>query len=303
MPKISILLSTYNGAKYLKEQLSSLNNQTYKNFKIIIRDDGSSDDTLQILQSYDVEIIETKENLGAKGSYEIVLEYGLSSPNTEYFMFCDQDDVWESDKVEKTIAKIKKMEKEYGNIPLLVHTNLEVVDEYLNTISKSMWEYEKINSNLNSLNRLLIQNTITGCTMMINRELAQKCLAIPKEAIMHDWWIGLVASEFGKITFLEESTIKYRQHGKNDTGTRKYSFEYIFNRFKKSNEINIDKNIIQARKFLEVYYSDLDKNTNKMLADFSSIKEKPYLIRIYILFKYDLFKCGFFRNLGLILKI
>lgn len=304
MNKISILLSIYNGRKYIKELLYSLFTQTYKNIEVIVRDDGSSYSSLDILQSYDIKLLKSNKNLGAKGSFAELSKYALENSDSEYFIFCDQDDVWKADKVEKTLLKMQELEKMYGkNIPLLVHTDLEVVNESLETISNSMWEHEKINPELNSLNRLLIHNTITGCTMMINRNLAKMCLAIPKEAIMHDWWMGLVASTFGKIGYINDATIKYRQHSKNDTGTRKYSLRYIINRFKKFDDINIDKNIAQAKQFLILFDNKLDKDTKKMLEDFTSIKTKPYYKRVFILFKYDLFKYGFFRNIGLILKI
>ena len=184
-----------------------------------------------------------------------------------------------------------------------MHTDLKVVDEHLHTIGASMWAYETIDPSKNSLNRLLIHNTITGCTMMINRKLAQKCLPIPNGAIMHDWWIGLVASSFGKIAYIDQSTIQYRQHSKNDTGTRKYSLGYIFDRFKKLGNIDIDKNIIQANFFLESFDDELKSSDKNMLKDFAIIKDKSYLKRVYILFKHDIFKHGFFRNLGLIFKI
>ena len=158
-------------------------------------------------------------------------------------MFCDQDDVWNNDKIEKTYKKMQELEKLYGDsIPLLAHTDLEVVNEKLETLSFSMWKSEHINPRANTLNKLLMQNTITGCTMMINRTLAMKSLSISSKAIMHDWWIGLVATAFGKIGFIEESTMRYRQHGRNDTGAKNYDYKFIINKLKKFSDINIDKN-------------------------------------------------------------
>ncbi len=145
MLNISILLSTYKGSRYLKNQLDSLMAQTYKVFDIIARDDGSSDSTLKILKSYDVEVLDINQNLGAKGSFSELLSYAVANSDSEYFMFCDQDDVWHDKKVEKTLAKMQEMEQQFGNIPLLVHTNLEVVDESLNTINDSFMNFQKIN--------------------------------------------------------------------------------------------------------------------------------------------------------------
>ena len=302
--KIYILLSTYNGEKYLKAQLDSLFFQSYKNFKLIVRDDGSRDGTKEILNSYNIELVDSSENVGVKKSFETLLKYASENSDAEYFMFCDQDDVWNYDKIELTLQKMQELGNLYGNqIPLLVHTDLEVVNEKLETLSSSMWKSEHINPRANILNKLLLQNTITGCTMMINRTLARKSLSISSKAIMHDWWIGLIATSFGKIGFIEESTIKYRQHDKNDTGAKTYDYKFIINKLKKIRDINIDKNIFQAEDFFKEYKDQLDKESKIMLEDFSSIKEKTYLQRVSIIFKYRLFKYGLIRNIGLLLKI
>ncbi|MCT7584007.1 glycosyltransferase family 2 protein [Aliarcobacter butzleri] len=304
MSKISILLSTYNGKKYIKEQLDSIFNQTYKNIEIIVRDDGSSDNTIEILKSYNIEPIDTKVNLGAMGSFEELLKYALQNSNSDYFMFCDQDDVWDTKKVEKTLAKMEEMEKEFGNIPLLVHTDLEVVNERLNTINSSFMEFQKIDHSKKSFNNLLMQNIITGCTMMINRKLAQKCLPIPDGAIMHDWWIGLVASKFGEIGYLDEVTIKYRQHASNTIGAKGFSYwEIIKKGFDISYKIKIDTNITQAKAFLKQFRNELDDKTIKMLEDFIVLEQKSWSQKRTVLLKYKLLKQGFIRNAGLFLKI
>ncbi len=135
MLNISILLSTYKGSRYLKNQLDSLMAQTYKVFDIIARDDGSSDSTLKILKSYDVEVLDINQNLGAKGSFSELLSYAVANSDSEYFMFCDQDDVWHDKKVEKKKKKMQEMEQQFGNIPLLVHTNLEVFQSFFSLLN------------------------------------------------------------------------------------------------------------------------------------------------------------------------
>ncbi|TLT06358.1 glycosyltransferase family 2 protein [Aliarcobacter thereius] len=312
MNKLSILLSTYNGERYLKEQLDSLFKQTYKDFEIIVRDDISSDKTLEILKSYDVKLIESTQNLGAKKSFSTLLKYALENSDSKYFMFCDQDDVWNDDKIEKTLAKMKEFESFYGSeLPLLIHTDLEVVDESLKAISSSMWEYEYILPKYNSLNRLLIQNTITGCTMLINRELAKKSLDIPENAIMHDWWIGLVASCFGNIGSVNTSTIKYRQHGKNTIGAKGFKVNILRHIvsliksliFRDITYLNHMQIIIQAKAFLYKFRNKLDVETIKMLEDFTILDQKSWWQKRLILWKYKLLKQGFIRNTGLFLKI
>lgn len=304
MINIAILLSTYNGEKYLKQQLDSLRSQTFKEFEIIARDDGSSDNTVKILKSYGIKLLETNENLGAKSSFSTLLSYALEHSDAEYFMFCDQDDIWEKDKVEKTLAKMQEMEQQFGDIPLLVHTDLEVVDEKLNTISSSFYAFQKINPFEDKLNRFLVQNSITGCTIMINKKLVQKCLPIPLKAVMHDWWVGLVASKFGKIGYLNSLTIQYRQHNNNTVGAKGFSIRVIVKKIYMLFTSDIVKQYqSQAQIFLEQYRSKLDVETIKMLQDFSTIEQKSWWQKRAILWKYKLLKQGFIRNVGLFLKI
>lgn len=298
--KITILLSTYNGENYLKEQLDSLSMQTYKNFEIIVRDDGSSDATVKMLSSYDFTCIKTTENLGAKGSFATLVQYTLANSDAEYFMFCDQDDVWESDKIEKTVSKIEELAEQNPDTPLLVHSDLMVVDENLQLLQQSFWSYGHINPEFNDFNRLLMHNTITGCTMIINRKLAEMTLPIPNEAIMHDWWIGLVASQFGKIGYIQESTIKYRQHSSNDTGAQKFGLLYIFKHLRNT---NLRKNQLQAKSFLKIYKSKLERETIDMLEQFSTLDEKNFFKKRYILLKHSLLKQGIVRNIGLFVGI
>jgi glycosyltransferase involved in cell wall biosynthesis len=265
--KIVILLSVYNGAIFIKQQLDSLCIQTCQNFKAICRDDNSADKSLEILKPYDLKIIPPSINLGAKKSFATLLEYALENTDAEYFMFCDQDDVWEADKIEKTLLKMKEVETVYPSKPILIHTDLQVVDNNMKNIHHSFWKHQKINPNINSLNRLLIQNTITGCSMMINRKLATLSNTIPNESIMHDWWMGLVASQFGHIGVVNSATIKYRQHSSNAVGAKCFDLKFIIKSFFK--KINLTKHCNQAKAFLDVYRDDLDKKTIHMLEEFS----------------------------------
>ena len=259
---------------------------------------------MEILHSYNITIIDSKKNLGAKGSFGALLEYAAQNTESEYFMFCDQDDVWESDKIEKTLAKMHEIEISCHEMPILVHTDLNVVDENLKVLDNSMWNYEHINPKLNTLNRLLIQNTITGCTVMINKKLAQISLQIPDEAVMHDWWIGLVASKFGKIDFIDEPTIQYRQHGGNSIGAKgilKKGFSIFLNRSLYIKHLYI--NIKQAKVFLNIYRNRLDNVTIEMLENFISIENKSFWQKRKILLKHKLLKQGLIRNIGLLAKI
>lgn len=309
---IAILLSTYNGANFLAQQLESLFNQSHASFEVFVRDDGSQDATLQVLKGYDVKLLPSTVNLGSRESFAALLNYAATNSDASYFMFCDQDDVWYADKVEKTLAKMKQMEAKHGDIPLLVHTDLEVVDASLNTIAPSMWQFEYTLQDKNAFSRLLIQNTITGCTVMINRALAEKCSTIPNGAIMHDWWLGLLASQFGKIGFIAEPTIKYRQHGKNAIGAKGfkvnplrmvlgliYSLVFRDQDYLKHMQVNID----QARSFLDVFGDVLDDKSKALLTDFISLEQKSFFQRRVVIYKHRLLKQGFLRNIAHFVKI
>ncbi|MEA2029109.1 MAG: glycosyltransferase family 2 protein [Campylobacterota bacterium] len=311
--KIAILLSTYNGEKYLQEQLDSLLNQSYDAIEVIVRDDGSRDKTYQILEMYDITLLENRENLGVKGSFEVLLAYTLEHSDAQYFMFCDQDDVWKNDKIEQTLSKMQAMEQEHEEMPLLVHSDLEVVNESLETIADSMWEYEAIFPQYNTFNRLLIQNTITGCTMMINRRLAEFSLPIPSGAVMHDWWMGLVAAQFGKVGYIDQSTIKYRQHSNNTIGAKDHKkinlFRHyagvLFSLIKRDQKYmkDLEINIKQAKAFLDTFESQLNQETINMLKSFIHIEQSSFLQKRQTIYRYKLYKQSFINNIALWIKL
>ncbi len=232
---VDILMSTYNGARFLDEQIRSVLEQTHRNFRLLVRDDGSSDATRSLLGEavarWPDRIVLFEDpvgNVGPTGSFSILLEQA----DADYAMFCDQDDVWLPDKVEKTLRNMKQIERLHGaGRPLLVHTDLTVADESLGTLSDSFWKYRHLDPQRGSaLNRLLVQNVVTGCTCMLNRELACKAAPIPPEARMHDWWVALVAAALGRVECLPLSTLIYRQHDANVLGAERWGPRYVMRR-------------------------------------------------------------------------
>jgi glycosyltransferase involved in cell wall biosynthesis len=232
---IAILLSTYNSEAYLKEQINSIILQSIKDWILYIRDDGSTDNTILIIEEYiklhdNIVLLEDNiSNLGAKESFVRL----LSLVDAKYYMFCDHDDVWLPYKIEKTLQKMKEIESLHPLKPLLVFTDLKVVDANLNIISNSMWKYQKTNPlHANDFYSLSVSNPVTGCTVMIN-QLAKK-ISIPMslESFMHDLWIALKVSYYGYIDFVNEPTILYRQHEKNVLGARYINRKYYYSRLK-----------------------------------------------------------------------
>lgn len=300
-PVIDILLATYNGEKYIKQQIDSIINQSYTNWNLIIRDDGSTDRTLEIINQYITTfpgkvhlLCDHEKNLGPSGNFSRLLE----GSKADYTMFCDQDDVWKDSKIEITFQKMKALE---GSklVPVLIHTDLKVVDTNLRTIADSMFSFQKLNKNFATINYLLVQNNITGCTMMINKKLRDISKPIPEEVIMHDWWIALVAVAFGKIGFVDYPTIQYRQHGANDTGAKRYSIDLMkrMKSVKKMYQI-VNKNIVQANCFYERYKTSLDEQTKEVVSQYISLLDYSPIKRLFILKNRGYHKQGTLRDLG-----
>lgn len=219
---IDILLSTYNGEKFLEKQITSILNQSFVNWTLYIRDDGSSDHTLAIIDNYIkeypekiIKICDGGKNIGTLHSFEVL----LTQSNSPYIMFCDQDDIWLPDKIEITLNKMKDLEKIHSNTPILIHTDLKVVDYNLNIMCESFWNLTHIKPTiLSNFNYLGVCNAVTGCTMMINSKTKDICLPFSAYASMHDFWIALCVAKYGKINFIKEKTILYRQHQSNQIG-------------------------------------------------------------------------------------
>ncbi len=232
---INILLAVYNGEKYLEAQLNSLMSQTYQEFKVIVRDDLSSDSTVKIIEKYQKEFpnkIELlSDDLGNLRSSKCFMQLLSQSGNGEYIMFCDQDDIWLPNKIELSLNKIKSLEKVEGNIPLLVFSDLSVVNDQLCIFQKSFWQYQKLSPEYaTDWKKLLAQNVITGCTIIMNSKAKEVSLPFHLPYMIHDQWIGVNVAKHGKIDYLPAQTILYRQHDHNVAGAHRFGFKYIMSK-------------------------------------------------------------------------
>lgn len=220
---VEVLLACYNGQKYLSDQLESLLNQSFQNFQILIRDDASSDETKAILTTFKdrhpekIKIISSETRLGVIGNFNALLK----ESSADFIFFSDQDDVWEKNKMKITLEPLKNR-----SAPTLVHTDLKVVSADLTPIHDSFLRYSQIDPQKGSaFHRLLVQNHVTGCTIGMNKALKELIYPIPNEAIMHDWWISLIASLFGTIISIPSSTVLYRQHASNVLGAHQIGWK------------------------------------------------------------------------------
>jgi len=223
---IEILMATYNGEKYLRPQINSILRQSFTDWRLIIRDDCSTDGTVAIIQEYQEQypdkIVFLQADVpsgSAQNNFFQLIKYWQHHGIADYIMFSDQDDVWLPSKVQSSLDKIQQMEQQYGKeIPLLLHTDLTVVGIDLKIINPSLFAMQNMDAMRNKLNNILVQNIVTGCTMMVNKSLLDMVRKIPQHAVMHDMWLALIASTFGQIGFIDESTVLYRQHASNTVG-------------------------------------------------------------------------------------
>jgi glycosyltransferase involved in cell wall biosynthesis len=294
-PQVDILLATYQGAEFLNEQLESIYRQSYPEIRVIARDDASRDQTVEILKSHQLKLLDSTKNLGCKQNFSKL----LSHSEAPYVCFSDQDDLWLPHKVDECLqAMIKEEKAQPPGTPILVHTDLVVVDQNLQEIAPSFWNYAGLNPHEHStFNRLLVQNCVTGCSMMINRPLADLAKDIPNESKMHDWWLALVASAFGKIIAVNRPSILYRQHGNNTIGAQKLGVLHLFKRFLKGNlETARLGRKHQAQTFLSRYESKLSEKQRLALKAVIDADDRSWVKNNFEAYRQDIYRTGLLSN-------
>ena len=244
---ITVLMATWQGKKYLEQQLDSVLAQTVP-VRIVISDDGSDDGTRELLERYaewypkqivlhphrtpqQREAMQEQNTDGRRERQRIpeaaqnffsLMEFALEEDKSEYVMLCDQDDVWFNNKVKVLAGRMRQMEKRMGaDCPILLHSDMEVVDQDLAPIAPSFFEYQNCHPERNSFAEVLIENPVTGGACIMNRALLKLAAKPPKSCCMHDWWIALAASCFGVIGWGDEPLYQYRQHETNELGAQK----------------------------------------------------------------------------------
>ena len=311
--KVTVLLCTYNGEDYVREQIQSILDQDYRDFEILVSDDGSRDRTLDIVRDLmaehpeKIKLIEQNPANGSAEKHFLKLITEKMYGEAQYIMLSDQDDVWHSDKMRKTVMEMQALEAIYGaDKPMLVHCDSEVVDQQLNAISSSYVAYQKMTPERKHLNQLLVQNNVVGGALMMNRALAGFVEKVPEHCVMHDQWIALVAAAFGEIRFIPESLYMYRQHGNNVLGAEKGSrIMEILGRFGIGRKDGLSKAemdehsrkvysemFMQAECFKEMYGDRLSPEQKEMLEKFVSIPKKSRVGKIL-----TIMECGFTYNM------
>ncbi|MBM7267473.1 glycosyltransferase family 2 protein [Streptococcus sp. 2018037] len=294
--KVNILMSTYNGQQFLSEQIRSIQEQSYTDWTLFIRDDGSSDNTKEILKDFErqdsrVHLIDSdkSDNLGVIKSFHKLVNHDRA----DYYFFSDQDDVWLPNKLELSLNEAQNYP---ANLPLMVYMDLKVVNQDLEIMTESMVKSQSHHANT-ELVQELTENTVTGGVAMINHTLAEMWQETD-DILMHDWYLALLASAFGNLVFIDQPGELYRQHSDNVLGARTLS-----KRFKKWIRPHIlfavywdliKNSQKQARHLLQM---PLSQSNRELIEAFVTIMDKPMLERFRILRKYGLRKNKTFHTL------
>lgn len=298
---IEIVLATYNGEKYLAAQLESILTQDFTDWKLLIRDDASTDKTLAILTEYEQKYPDRiavqkgeKKRLGIVGNFSAL----LTATTASYVMCCDQDDVWLPSKISLTFAGMQELEKAHGStVPLLVHTDSIIVNEGLETIADSFNAHHKLAAFDSPFSRLLVQNTVQGCTIMVNRALLALALPIAPIARMYDMWLAQVAVGLGHIGYSEQATVQYRQHGKNAVGTRKKTLREKVGHI----QTMMEYNVAQAVLFHERFEKQLSENNKRIVKAFSKMPDHGFFKRRFVLTRNNILRQPAWENVPMLM--
>lgn len=320
--KITVLVAAYNGEAYIGEQLDSILAQSRGGINILVSDDCSNDRTPEILRAYaarypeQVAVVFREKPSGGAAAHFLGLLQEMARgakaawetlAGADYFLLSDQDDVWLPEKVEKLLARMRELERENGaDTPVLVHSDLAVVDEKLRVVAHSFFKYQKISPGRTKLPQLLVQNNVTGGAVMVNRAFLPLLGELPRVCLMHDAWLALLAGCFGVIGWVNEPLYLYRQHGSNTLGAEKGdNLDGVQRRLKDGSAAreNYRKMFGQAASLLELYPDRLTGEQKEILSAFVKIPRLGRLGRMRTILRYGFTKNTWLRTLGQMLMI
>ena len=327
---ITVLLAAWNGEAFIKEQLDSILGQKgieevcdkYKTdesdepaIRILVSDDGSTDGTVEILEQYKRRYPEQiilanrsqkrkEKDLddgipAAAGNFfwllsEAAKELEKNPDHEQYIMLSDQDDVWKDKKAAKLLAEMKRLEEQFGKEhPILVHSDMEVVDGNLKRIHPSFFRYQKCSPSRVNFSEILAENSVTGGAVMMNRAMALLFKERPAACFMHDWWIALAASCFGTIAYIDEPLYLYRQHGNNTLGAKKSgTLKAAAERANTSATVeeNYRKMAAQAHAFGKMYGERMDEKQKATLRAYLALRYQSPMGRLKNILKNRFYK-------------
>lgn len=299
-PLVSIAMTSFNGEKYIEAQLNSIINQSHKNIEIIICDDKSSDNTINIIKKYIqkfafIQLHINKKNLG----YAKNFEKAIKLCSGKYIALSDQDDIWENNKLQKQLESIRETENTYPNIPVLAHCDLSMINEDNNIFNNSYFKYRKYKlKKEKDLGHILGPCGVMGNTIMFNKVLKEKILPFPPYIENHDYWISLINEIYGRRITQDDKLVKYRIHSTNTSNNK--------NKLQKNNKlINLLRKIskrdfyvpyLSTKRFQLISYLlrnyDIPANDKNILIKFQEYlsRETSTLKKIFNVQKYSFFK-------------
>jgi len=295
---VIILLASYNGESYIARQIESIIDQDHEKWKLIISDDCSQDSTFTICKYYEeidkrISVVKQQKNLGLLGNFSKLIQFARKYHDEKYFMFSDQDDIWNRDKISSCLAVLKMKN---GEIPILLYTSKQYVDNDLNKLNIKITGEEGIN-----LGKLLHQNMAYGCTMLFNDKLCHILDDIPNGFTAHDHYVALMAYFFGEIIFYPNKTLLYRQHMYNASGNIYRSlFAKICERENIQENINLFFFVVS---FCHIHMEYLSIKDKKMIMNIYNRIRKNSVFLLSSMFAYGIKKNAFFSNLNFYIEI
>jgi hypothetical protein len=294
--RVQILLSTWNGERWLPELLASLEKQTFQDWQLLVRDDGSTDQTLRIVLKWQAAhpdklagLLLDGSHLGSKLSFSRLVE----ASTAPCLMFCDQDDVWFPEKVELQYTALRRLEAQYGeSMPLLVHSDLVVVDAERAIQAVSFWDYRDFEIGQRK-QAYLLNNVVTGCATAFNRAAADWAFPLPFYAMEHDRWLALVCAWFGQIQALPHPLLLYRQHEDNLIGAEPANINGLSSRVEAWSQ--------QAEVFLHRFGERLNAEDFKLVTAMAGLRHLHGWKRRQHILHHRLFKPGVLNNVALLL--
>lgn len=276
---IDIILATYNGEKYIEQQFLSLVGQTFKNWKCIIHDDGSTDRTVEIIKKFCAldsrfSLVEDSIHLKNPGkNFLHTLEYSTS----DFICFCDQDDIWLESKLEKLYASISEKD---NSVPQAVFCNAHLWNSKTNQI----WGRATLAFPRDIETLLFLNCGIQGASAIFNRKMKDSLLVKIENVVMHDWYLTILACTVGKIDYLHENLMLYRQHQDNVTGSASGTFSDKFKNFFKSRNPLVDKNHYESlAAFYDVWKEKLSKGDSRKIAQFIKSVNQNFFQRLFMI--------------------
>jgi glycosyltransferase involved in cell wall biosynthesis len=302
--RVEILMATYLSADYLGPMLESLQAQSHDDFHLVVSDDGSRDGTMEILAAFaprfrnPVRIIRRETPSGsAMANFASLLEAATG----DYVFLADHDDIWLPEKVARGVAMLRAAEAEEGmGLPLMLHTDLEGMDGEGRPLFPSYWAYKLTDpAVVATLSGVLLQPGATGCTIAANRALLERALPVPEGAIMHDWWLNLVAAGFGRVLHDPVPQVRYRIHGGNASRPQTARFTLAPGMLGRARDVRrgIRRRYVQGAAFRERFGPALPPSRAAVLDRFVALAGTPPALRQWRLIRGGFLGTSGWRNL------